>query len=103
MKLLECVTDPASSRLSPLSCSASVSGLSSLSVLCPCLSESECWSGALPLFFPPVCGSLSFGPLPLSVASPSLSYLSISGALAGYLELFEVTESCLFFHLIYLL
>ena len=104
LKLLECVTRPESSRLSPfslVSCVLSVSW-APLSVLCPCLSESERPSSALPLFFPPVCGSLSFGPLPLSFASPSL--LSLSAVLSLVIWSFsEVTESCLSFHLIYLL
>lgn len=100
LKLLECVTELGSSRLSALSCCVSVNELSSLSLLC--LSESEHCCSALPLFIPHVCGSLSFGPLPLSFASPSL--LSLSAVLSLVIWSFsEVTESCLSFHLIYLL
>lgn len=56
----------------------------------------RCLSSFLPY------GSLSFGPLPLSFASPSL--LSLSAVLSLVIWSFpEVTEFCLSSHLIYLL
>ncbi len=85
LKLLECVTEPGRSRLSPLSCCASCQwawlpisplslplGVWALEQCVASLLSSRVW---LPLFWPPP-----------SFLCLSLFPISISGALSGYLE-----------------